>query len=52
MCADEVDEVICFLVSRIEGSLREILHGDLALYPPDKWKAKGWDFMDSMDPKG
>ena len=20
------------------------------MYPRDKWKAKGWDFMDSMDP--
>lgn len=24
---------------------------DLALYPVDKWKDKGWDFIDSLDPK-
>lgn len=24
---------------------------DLALYPADKWKDKGWDFIDSLDPK-
>jgi hypothetical protein len=23
---------------------------DLALYPSEKWKDKGWDFIDSMDP--
>jgi hypothetical protein len=24
---------------------------DLTLYPPQKWKEKGWDFIDSMDPQ-
>lgn len=28
-----------------------IQHPDLALYPADKWKDKGWDFIDSLDPK-
>lgn len=46
-----VDEVFEFLVTRIEGSMRELLETDLALYPADKWKAKGWDFIDSLDPK-
>lgn len=23
---------------------------DLALYPSEKWKDKGWDFIDSLDP--
>lgn len=45
-----VDEVFEFLVARIENSLRELLEEDLALYPVDKWKTRGWDFMDSMDP--
>jgi hypothetical protein len=31
--------------------MRELLDTDLALYPADKWKARGWDFIDSMDPK-
>lgn len=43
--------MIEFLVARIEGSLRELLDVDLALYPPDKWKSNGWDFIDSIDPK-
>ena len=24
---------------------------DLNLYPPEKWKAQGWDWCDSMDPQ-
>jgi hypothetical protein len=46
-----VDEVFCFLMGRIENSFRELLDTDLALYPADKWKDKGWDFIDSLDPK-
>jgi hypothetical protein len=49
---DRVDDVIAFLVARIEGSMRELLPDDFALYPPEAWKGRGWDFVDSMDPKG
>jgi hypothetical protein len=31
--------------------MRELLDTDLALYPAEKWKTKGWDFIDSMDPQ-
>lgn len=27
-----------------------VAHADLALYPSEKWKDKGWDFIDSLDP--
>jgi hypothetical protein len=31
--------------------LRGVLAADLALYPAEKWKDQGWDFIDSLDPK-
>jgi hypothetical protein len=31
--------------------MRELLDTDLALYPTDKWKQQGWDFIDSLDPQ-
>ncbi|KAF6265515.1 phycocyanobilin ferredoxin oxidoreductase-like protein [Scenedesmus sp. NREL 46B-D3] len=46
-----VDEVFSFLVGRLESSMRELLDTDLALYPADKWKQQGWDFIDSLDPQ-
>uniref|UniRef100_A0A383VNQ6 Phycocyanobilin:ferredoxin oxidoreductase n=1 Tax=Tetradesmus obliquus TaxID=3088 RepID=A0A383VNQ6_TETOB len=46
-----VDEVFSFLVGRLESSMRELLGTDLALYPTEKWKQQGWDFIDSLDPK-
>lgn len=46
-----VDEVFAFMTGRIEHSFRELLDTDLAMYPADKWKDKGWDFIDSLDPK-
>ncbi|GAX73683.1 hypothetical protein CEUSTIGMA_g1134.t1 [Chlamydomonas eustigma] len=48
--ANSVDAAIQFLVTRIEGSWRELLKSDLNLYPPIEWKAHGWDWCDSMDP--
>lgn len=44
-----IDGVVEFLVGRLEGSLRELLDEDLSLYPPQKWKDVGWDFIDSVD---
>jgi hypothetical protein len=49
--AGTVDEVFSFLVGRLESSMRELLDTDLALYPVDKWKQQGWDFIDSLDSK-
>lgn len=49
--AGTVDEVFSFLVGRLESSMRELLGTDLALYPTEKWKQQGWDFIDSLDPK-
>ncbi|KAI8463970.1 MAG: ferredoxin-dependent bilin reductase-domain-containing protein [Monoraphidium minutum] len=49
---NHVNRVIGLMVGRLEGAMRELLDDDLTLYPPEKWKAKGWDFLDSLDPKG
>eukprot|EP00955_Chlamydomonas_euryale_P061936 358234-Chlamydomonas_euryale.AAC.9 len=48
--AGSADPSIQLLVSRLEGSWRELLRPDLNLYPPSEWKAQGWDWCDSMDP--
>jgi hypothetical protein len=35
---DHVCSIIGFMVSRLEGSFRELLEDDLTMYPPAKWK--------------
>jgi len=45
-----VDPTIELAAARLEGLLREVIDDELGLYPPDKWKAKQWDYMDTEDP--
>jgi phycocyanobilin:ferredoxin oxidoreductase len=45
-----LDPAIEVAAARLEGLLRELVDDELALYPPQKWKAKGWDYMDTEDP--
>lgn len=40
-----------YLVCKIEGAWRELFPTELAMYPEWKWKPKGWDFIDSLDPE-
>ena len=39
------------LQSRPTPAARSALIAELTLYPPSKWKDKGWDFIDSLDPQ-
>jgi phycocyanobilin:ferredoxin oxidoreductase len=45
-----LDPAIEHAAALLEGLLREYIDDELGLYPPDKWKAKGWDYMDTEDP--
>ena len=46
------DPALELLLVRIEGSLRELLEDELTLCDPgaERWKAAGWDLLDSADP--
>jgi phycocyanobilin:ferredoxin oxidoreductase len=45
-----LDPAIEHAGARLEALLREGLDDELALYPPHKWKGRGWDYMDTEDP--
>jgi phycocyanobilin:ferredoxin oxidoreductase len=45
-----LDPAIELAAAKIEALVRELIDDELALYPPNKWKAKGWDYMDTEDP--
>lgn len=44
--AGMADPAIQLLVTRFEGSWRELLRDDLNLYPPSQWKSKVWRSVD------